>query len=143
MAMQHYAPDDLRSGIPEHLPECTSPRRERLMPAASLTSDLVERGKTRPGLSFGLSPVQYPVLVEPQNQQIEVVKPGLIPVEAEVESAVTAFSENIWAVAAEETVDGELVAMAPTDKWFNMFRNAIFFIVVFWVGAYVATTMTY
>lgn len=138
MAMQRHAADDLQSGIPEHLPEDTSPGRGHLMPAASLTGDLVERGRKSPGPQEGASPVEYPVPVEPQIPQIEVLEPGPAPGPAEVASAVTPVGENIQVFAAKETGDGEMAAMARTYNWFNLFRNAVLFIVVFWLGAFIA-----
>ena len=135
MAMRLHATDGLQSDTPEQLPDDTSPGRGNVMPAASLTGAVVERGRKRPGLPSEPSPVQDRVPVEPQNPQIEVVKPRPPPVAPEVTTAVDA---NIEAVAAEEMGDREVATMVRTHKWFNLFRNAVFFIFVFWVGVVIA-----
>ncbi|MCZ6884747.1 MAG: hypothetical protein O7E53_00125 [Alphaproteobacteria bacterium] len=135
MAMQLHASDGLQSAIPEQLPDDTSSDRGHIMPAATLTGAVVERGRKRPGLPSGPSPVPDRPPVEPQNRPIEVVNPGPPPVEAEV---VTAVDAKIQAVVAEETGDAELAAMLRTRKWFKLLRNAVIFIFVFWVGAVIA-----
>ena len=108
------------------------------MPAATLTGDVVERGRKRTGLKSGPLPVQYPMPVEPQISQTEVVNLDPTPEEAVVESAVIAVGENIQAVAVEETHDGEIVAMAQAYNWFKLSTNVVFFILVFWIGAAIA-----
>ena len=135
MAMQLHASDGFQSAITEQLPDDTSPDRGHIMPAASLTGAVVERGRKRPGLPSGPSPAPDPAPVEPQNPSFEAVRPGPPPVEAEV---VTAVDAKIQALVAEETGDAELAAMVRTRKWFNLLRNAVIFIFVFWVGAVIA-----
>ena len=158
MAMQLHATDGPQFGIQEYLPEDTSPDRGNAMPAASLTGDVVERGRKRPALQSKPSPAEKPARVEPQFPQIEVVKEVSSPVETLFESTVPMIGEksvgeksvseisgdeisgdeNFPAVADEETSDVEIAAMARSYRWFNLFRNAVFFIFVFWVGAIIA-----
>ncbi len=104
-------------------------------PAVSLTGAVVERGRKRPGLPSGPSPAPDPAPVEPQNPSFEAVRPGPPPVEAEV---VTAVDAKIQALVAEETGDADVATMVRTRKWFNLLRNAVIFIFVFWVGAVIA-----
>ncbi len=155
MAMQFHATDDLQSGTPDHLPDDRSPGGGHLMPAASLTGDVVARGRKRPGLPAEPSPVQAlapargPAPVEPQSPRIDAEKRDSPPVEAQVETTVPtvdemgagemSVGENIQAVAAGRTDDGEMVAVARTFRWFKLFRNAVFFIAVFWVGVVIAS----
>ena len=153
MAMQMSATESVEPGAAGHPPPGNQSGDEHLQPVASLTGDLVMRGRKRSRLqAFPSLPEAVP-MTEPEPPA-EV--PAEVPVAMEPPIPVTATVEpepqpddtpdQIPAIAAS----GDVAAIADADmgpsvqwfKWFKVFRNAAIFIVLFWIGA-VATLMLF
>jgi hypothetical protein len=148
MALQLHATDNSQSADSEEPLKDGSAPQENLAPAASLTGDVVMRGRKRPGFRPAEVPPRDAAPITAKEPQTEVETEEPVPAanqEADTEPVLPPDEPVLVADPRDRPDVQSVLAAGPAEEesaksvqWFNRLRNAALFLVLFWVGAIIA-----